>query len=81
MEKFCWSSVQRTQVLGAFFYGYISTQVLGGWLGGVAGGKWPYGLGVLCTAALTLLTPLAAHAGFGVLIAVRVLEGIGEVSK
>ena len=38
------------------------------------------GLGVLCTTILTLLTPLAAKAGVGWLMAVRVMEGIGEVS-
>ena len=44
------------------------------------GGKYLYGLGVLCTAVLTLLTPIAARASPYFFIAVRVLEGIGEVS-
>ena len=43
------------------------------------GGKYLFGGGVLGTAALTLLTPLAARTNFALLIAVRILEGIGEV--
>ena len=39
-----------------------------------------FGIGVLCTAALTLVTPIAARAGFYWLILIRVLEGVGEVS-
>lgn len=31
------------------------------------------GLGILSTSILTLFTPLAAHAGVGVLVALRVL--------
>ena len=49
-------------------------------MAGRYGGKWLFGLGVLCTTILTLLTPLAAKAGVGWLMAVRVMEGIGEVS-
>ena len=43
------------------------------------GGKWLFGIGVLVTAILTLLTPVAANAGVSAFIAVRVLEGLGEV--
>lgn len=43
------------------------------------GGKKMFGFGVLCTAVLTLITPLAARYNLGTFIAVRVIEGIGEV--
>lgn len=62
----------------SFFYGYICTQVVGGWLATRFGGKHVYGTGVLITSVLTLLTPLAANVGVEMLVAVRVLEGIGE---
>ena len=65
-------------ILGSFFYGYVTTQIPGGFLAEKYGGKWIYGLGTLCTAILTLLTPLAAEAGAGTFIALRVLEGLGE---
>ena len=77
--EFFWNKSEQGLILGAFFYGYITTQVLGGWLAENFGGKHLYGLGILCTAALTLLTPIAARADFKFLIAVRVLEGVGEV--
>lgn len=38
-----------------------------------------YGLGILTTAILTLLTPLIANIGLAPLVAIRILEGIFEV--
>ena len=65
--------------MGSFFYGYIITQLPGGWLGARFGGKNLFGFGVLCTAVLTMFTPLAARHSVGMLILVRILEGLGEV--
>lgn len=48
-------------------------------MAGRFGAKWLMGFGILGTAVFTLLTPLAADLGASYLIAVRVLEGIGEV--
>ena len=66
-------------VLGSFYYGYVLTNIPGGYFAGRAGGKWLFGLGIFCTSLLTLLSPLAAIHGdkwaFG---AVRWLEGLGE---
>jgi len=67
-------------LLGSFFYGYIVTQIPGGRLAEIFGGKKLFGFGVLFTAILTLLTPLAAELGIGVFIALRVLEGLTEVT-
>jgi MFS transporter, ACS family, solute carrier family 17 (sodium-dependent inorganic phosphate cotransporter), other len=44
------------------------------------GGKYLLSLGILSTAFFTLISPLAARAGSGWLIAVRVLMGLGEVN-
>ena len=65
--------------MGAFFYGYVITQIPGGYLAEKYGGKWLFGIGTFITAFLTLLTPVAAKAGIAPLIAIRVLEGLGEV--
>ncbi|XP_043919793.1 sialin-like isoform X2 [Protopterus annectens] len=73
-----WDADSQGWILGAFFYGYIITQVPGGYVAGRIGGKWLFGLGVLGTAIFTLLTPLAADLGIGYVIAVRALEGLGE---
>jgi len=46
------------------------------------GGKLLMLFGVAWTALLTLLTPiLTTVGGFGALVAIRVLEGIGEVCQ
>ena len=75
-----WDSETQGWILGSFFYGYILTQVPGGYLARKYGAKWLLGLGILGTVIFTLLTPVAADLGPGYLIAVRVLEGIGEVN-
>jgi MFS family permease len=43
------------------------------------GGKWPFGIGMLVTAIFSLVTPWAARSGKGVLIIVRIIQGLGEV--
>ncbi|KAF3708010.1 Sialin Membrane glycoprotein SP55 [Channa argus] len=73
-----WSSETQGWILGSFFYGYILTQIPGGYLAGRFGPKWLMGFGILGTVVFTLLTPLAADLGAGYLIAVRALEGVGE---
>lgn len=67
-------------ILSSFFYGYILTQLLGGWLAARIGGKKVLGVGILATALLTLITPFAAHTNIYFLLAVRVIEGVFEVS-
>ncbi|XP_069000369.1 sialin [Embiotoca jacksoni] len=73
-----WDSETQGWILGSFFYGYILTQIPGGYLAGRFGPKWLMGFGILGTVVFTLLTPVAADLGACYLIAVRVLEGIGE---
>ena len=43
------------------------------------GGKHVFGMGVVMTSVLTLLTPLAADFSVWMLVAIRVLEGMFEV--
>lgn len=74
-----WDSQTQGWILGSFFYGYILTQIPGGYLARKYGAKWLFGLGILCTVLFTMVTPVAADLGAGYLIAVRVLEGVGEV--
>ena len=66
-------------LLAAFFCGYILTQVPGGYLAQRFGAKYIFGVGVVMTAVLTLVTPLAADVNVWCLAVVRVLEGIFEV--
>ena len=73
-----WTPDQQGVILGSFFYGYITTQVLGGYLADRFGAKILLGVGIGCTAFLTIITRQMADAGFAAMIALRVLEGIGE---
>nr|CAI5846476.1 unnamed protein product [Callosobruchus analis] len=76
--EFNWDEQTQGIVLGSFFYGYVLTQVPGGRLAEIFGGKLVYGVGVLITAVFTLLSPIAARISFPLFITVRVLEGMGE---
>lgn len=75
---FLWDESQQGIILGMFFYGYVLTQVPGGRLAEIVGGKWLMGVGVLITAIFTLLTPLAAITNIYLLYTVRIIEGLGE---
>lgn len=77
--RYPWDSATQGYLLGAFFFGYLVTQIPGGYLAGHLGGRIFLGGGVLGTAGLTLLTPLAAGLGVPWLFALRALEGFGEV--
>ncbi|GIY75448.1 hypothetical protein CEXT_252182 [Caerostris extrusa] len=76
--EFDWDASTQSVILGSFFYGYIFTQIPGGFIAEKYGAKWLYGIGVLITSVFTLLTPYAAHWGVGPLVAVRAIEGLGE---
>lgn len=78
IPEYPWDSATQGWLLGAFFFGYLCTQIPGGYLSGRYGGSKFLGFGVLGTAGLTLLTPLAAQMGSYWLFALRALEGFGE---
>lgn len=76
---FNWDTNKQGIILAAFFYGYITTQILGGVLAQRYGGKRLLLFGIGWTAVLTILTPvLTIYGDFPALVATRVLEGIGE---
>ncbi|XP_065341535.1 sialin-like isoform X1 [Cloeon dipterum] len=77
-QDFDWDSKSQGIILSSFFYGYAVTQIPGGWLATRIGGKKMFGLGILVTAIITLLTPLLAWTGFYYLVVGRIIEGIFE---
>ena len=76
---FTWERQTQGVILGAFFYGYIFTQIPGGYLATKFGGKRIFLIGIAATSVMTLLTPFLTHRGIGFLITTRVLEGLFEV--
>ncbi|CAL1540560.1 unnamed protein product [Lymnaea stagnalis] len=75
---FNWNAQMRGQILASFFYGYIFTQLPGGFLSNRYGGKYLFGVGIFMTALLTLITPLLASWSPYLLIGCRVIEGLFE---
>nr|CAD7586924.1 unnamed protein product [Timema genevievae] len=74
--EFEWSESMQGVVLSAFYYGYVSTQLLCGWLSDKFGTKVVMGVGMMAAGILNLLSPLAANWGVGALITLRVLQGM-----
>ncbi|XP_055854515.1 sialin [Episyrphus balteatus] len=74
-EKFAWDSYQQNFVLGSFFWGYILTELPGGRLAELIGGRRVFGHSMLWASLLTLFTPIAAHIDYVALIVVRVVLG------
>ncbi|XP_074027010.1 sialin [Leptinotarsa decemlineata] len=77
-REFDWDTKVQGYVLSSFFYGYITTQLIGGYLAARIGGKRVFGTGIAVTAVLTLVTPWVAQTNFYLLIVVRIIEGIFE---
>uniref|UniRef100_A0A3Q2HMX8 Sialin n=1 Tax=Equus caballus TaxID=9796 RepID=A0A3Q2HMX8_HORSE len=77
-KRYQWDAETQGWILGSFFYGYIVTQVPGGYIARKVGGKRLLGFGILGTAVFTLFTPIAADFGVGALVVLRALEGLGE---
>lgn len=75
---FEWDSATKGMILSSFFYGYITTQFIGGYYSSRMGGNLIFGIGIGATAILTLLTPLAAKTNVWILIIVRIIEGVFE---
>lgn len=76
--EFLWDQETQSYVLNAFFYGYIVTQIPGGWLSEVVDPGWIFLGGIGITSLLTLATAVVARASFAAFLVLRVLEGIAE---
>ena len=60
---FDWDAETQGEVLGAFFYGYVSTQILGGILADKYGAVNLLAGGLFCTSFFSLFTEVAARQG------------------
>lgn len=75
---FAWPKDIQGHILGAFFYGYLVSQVPGGLLAERYGGKWVLVGSLGLSTLATMLTPVAARGSYILLIFLRVLCGIGS---
>lgn len=73
-----WSQTTVGVIQSAFFWGYVLTQIPGGYLADKYGGKQVLAAGVVVWSTMTILTPLAASTNIGVLLLARALLGVGE---
>jgi MFS transporter, ACS family, solute carrier family 17 (sodium-dependent inorganic phosphate cotransporter), other len=79
-EDLGWSNSTKGLVLSSFFVGYMLFMVPSGWMSNRLGGKIVLGAAVVWWSIFTILTPLAALVSLPVLVATRVLMGMGEAA-
>lgn len=76
-----WKTDKQGYILSSFFYGYVVTQIPFGLLSKKYGSIYFLGVGMLINSVFGLVVPIAADLGFWWLIAVRFIQGLGEVSR
>ena len=77
-QQFGWSESQVGIILGSFYFGYMITMILGGYLADKYGGKKVLGYALLIWSLFTIITPFFAYQGLWWLILIRILMGLGE---
>ncbi|XP_025836852.1 putative inorganic phosphate cotransporter [Agrilus planipennis] len=73
-----WETDVQGYILSSFFYGYVITQIPFGILGRKYGSLYFLGFGMLVNSVFALFVPLAAKSGAAWLMAVRLIQGLGE---
>ncbi|MDA9754881.1 MFS transporter [Gammaproteobacteria bacterium] len=77
-EQFGWSEFQVGIILSSFYFGYMFTLIVGGYLADKYGGKKVLGYGLLIWSFFTIITPFFAYSGLWWLVFIRILMGLGE---
>lgn len=78
--EFAWDTDIQGYILSSFFYGYVITQIPFGILAKKYGNIYFLGIGMLINSVFAFLVPVSASWGIGWLIAIRFIQGLGEVS-
>ncbi len=76
--KFKWSVAMESAVDSSFFWGYLVTQIPGGFLASVFPANRIFGTAIACSAFLNMFLP-GAFEFPGIIICIRVLQGLVEV--
>ena len=77
-QQFGWTESQVGIILGSFYFGYMISMTIGGYLADKYGGKKVLGIGLLIWSFFTVITPIFAYSGLWYLILIRILMGLGE---
>lgn len=80
MEKaiFNWDPETVGMIHGSFFWGYIVTQIPGGYISQRFAANRVFGWAIVATSSLNMLIPSAAKAHYSCVILVRILQGLVE---
>ncbi|XP_029504381.1 vesicular glutamate transporter 2.1-like [Oncorhynchus nerka] len=76
--KFNWDPETVGMIHGSFFWGYIVTQIPGGWICSRLAANRVFGLAIFLTSILNMLIPSAARVDYRCVICVRILQGLVE---
>nr|CAD7451718.1 unnamed protein product [Timema bartmani] len=78
--EFVWDEMQQSLILGSFFWGYLLFQIPGGRLAEVYGPKVVLGSAVFINGVLSVLLPFATRLHWYLLLVIRVMQGVAQVS-
>ncbi|XP_063845764.1 LOW QUALITY PROTEIN: sialin-like [Scylla paramamosain] len=73
---FAWDENVQGLILASYFYGYLITQVPGGWVAEKFSAKHVFGVGALVNAVCAILSPIAAKGSYIWLVVIRIIMGI-----
>ncbi|KAK7082063.1 hypothetical protein SK128_021510 [Halocaridina rubra] len=76
--EFQWDERMQGLLLGAYFYGNIATNMIGGRVAEYTGGKRVLGVSVLLSSVFALLSPVAARFSTNLFVTVRLLTGLAQ---
>ncbi|KAK2493265.1 hypothetical protein MC885_004092 [Smutsia gigantea] len=76
--QFNWDPETVGLIHGSFFWGYIVTQIPGGFISSKFAANRVFGAAIFLTSALNMLIPSAARVHYGCVMVVRTLQGLVE---
>ena len=77
-REFQWSKKFQGDLLSSFFYGYILTQLIGGWCSDRWGGKAVFLVGMTILTSTSLFIPLLARIEPSLLLLIRLVQGLAS---
>jgi len=77
--EFEWDKTTQSMILSGYYYGYIISQILGGWLSGRFGGKVTIGVFMSIVSIFNLLTPYLARQSAFAVVVTRAIMGVATV--